>query len=178
METEEEKRSEFERLFNECQKNIERYCVTLCRNSHISPDDLLAETLIRAWTKFNHFQPGTNFLAWLMKIARNILWDMIRSTNRERAVIGADGMARLVNVPTSTGDPFQTVLQADTRAYLWQAVAKLPPRQSALVTLYYLHGHSQEECARILAIPHGSVKNTLSRARISLRQCLPRDLIV
>src|ERR1700712_5312200 len=53
-------------------------------------DDLVQETFARAWTKWHHFTPGTNFTAWLFTILRNQLYSDIRK--RKREIEDADGV--------------------------------------------------------------------------------------
>lgn len=75
----------------------------------------------------------------------------------------------------SYGDPIEIVLRHETTRELHKAIRDLPTRQSALVELHYLSEHSQDEFAELLAIPPGSIKTTLARARARLRATLSQS---
>ena len=84
-------------------------------------DDLVQDTLLRAWSNSDKFQPGTNLRAWLFTILRNTYYSHYRKRSRE--VQDTDGMysARLAVV----GDQESHLDLADFR----KALAKLPPQQ-------------------------------------------------
>ncbi|MES2605030.1 MAG: RNA polymerase sigma factor, partial [Pseudomonadota bacterium] len=73
-------------------------------------------------------------------------------------------------------DMAQEVVDADSAVHLHKAISELPPLQRTLITLYYLDETSVDDIARMTAMPVGTVKNYLFRARLRLRQVLADKL--
>ncbi len=130
-------------------------------------DDLVQETLLRAWSKSDKFQPGTSLRAWLFTILRNIYYSNYRKRSRE--VQDSEGLyARRVEVP---GDQESHLDLEDFR----RALAKLPVEQREVLTLVGASGLSYEEAAEICQVEIGTIKSRLSRARAKLVDLLGLD---
>lgn len=130
-------------------------------------DDLVQETLLRAWQKQDRFEPGTNLNAWLFTILRNIFYSDHRK--RVREVEDQDGSyaARLATAPHQ-GDRLDV-------EDLQSALAKLPPDQREALVLVGAEGVSYEEAATIMGCKVGTVKSRVSRARNRLAELLGYD---
>src|SRR5699024_8348659 len=100
--------------------NLRAFAVSLTGNSERA-DDLVQETLMKAWAKFHTFQEGTNLRAWLFTILRNEFYSQLRKRGRE--VEDAEGTyaARLASQPAQSG-------HMDMRDFR-EALAKLPSDQ-------------------------------------------------
>jgi RNA polymerase sigma-70 factor (ECF subfamily) len=133
-------------------------------NDKARADDLVQETLTRAWANQHQFQPGTNLMAWLYTILRNELYSTMR--RRKREVEDADGIhaARLAVQPNQ-----QSSLDVSN---LKVALGKLPPDQREALLLVGAEGLSYEEAATICAVRVGTVKSRVNRARGRLAQIL------
>jgi RNA polymerase sigma-70 factor (ECF subfamily) len=133
-------------------------------NDKARADDLVQETLSRAWANQHQFQPGTNLMAWLYTILRNELYSTMR--RRRREVEDADGIhaARLAVQPNQ-----QSALDVSN---LRLALAKLPPDQREALLLVGAEGLSYEEAAQICSVRVGTVKSRVNRARGRLTQLL------
>ena len=110
-------------------------------------DDLVQDTLERAWTKLHLYRQGTDLRAWLFTVMHNV------HVNRMRA--------------TRLTDPLDD--DALVLRDLDRAIARLPADQRAVLLLVTLEEMSYEEVARTLGIPIGTVMSRLSRAREKLR---------
>jgi len=130
-------------------------------------DDLVQETLLRAWSKSDKFQPGTSLRAWLFTILRNIYYSNYRK--RAREVQDSDGAyaRRLVVI----GDQESHLDLEDFR----KALTKLPAEQREVLTLVGASGLSYEEAAEICEVEIGTIKSRLSRARSKLVELLALD---
>ena len=130
-------------------------------------DDLVQETLLRAWSKSDKFQPGTSLRAWLFTILRNIYYSNYRK--RAREVQDSDGAyaRRLVVI----GDQESHLDLEDFR----KALTKLPAEQREVLTLVGASGLSYEEAAEICDVEIGTIKSRLSRARSKLVELLALD---
>ncbi len=127
-------------------------------------DDLVQDTLMRAWANIDRFERGTNLEAWLFTILRNRFHSEYRSRRRE--VEDADGSyaARLKTHP----DQQDHLDYEDFRT----ALAKLPPDQREALLLVGAQGMSYEEAAEVCNVPLGTVKSRVNRARSRLAALL------
>lgn len=123
-------------------------------------DDLVQETLMKAWNHQNSFQEGTNIKAWLFTILRNEYFSQLRKRRRE--VEDADG-DYAASVMTPGGQESQLDM-ADLRIALQQ----LPADQREAVVLVGASGFSYQEVADICHVPVGTVKSRVNRARNKL----------
>ena len=127
-------------------------------------DDLVQETLVKAWDKQSCFEPGTNLKAWLFTILRNEFYSQMRKRGRE--VQDSDGImtARLAVHPSQEG----SLDLDDFRA----ALDQLPEDQREAIILIGASGFSYEEAAQICDCAVGTVKSRVSRARTRLAEIL------
>ena len=123
-------------------------------------DDLVQETLMKAWHHQHSFQEGTNIKAWLFTILRNEYFSQLR--RRKREVEDADG-DYAAGVMTPGGQESQLEM-ADLRLALQQ----LPDDQREAVVLVGASGFSYQEVAEICRVPVGTVKSRVNRARTKL----------
>jgi RNA polymerase sigma-70 factor (ECF subfamily) len=130
-------------------------------------DDLVQGTLMRAIANIDTFQPGTNMLAWLFTILRNLFRSEFRKRRRE--VEDADG---------SYADSLTSAPQQHGRLEfneLFAALAKLPLVQREALLLVGASGFSYDEAAAICGIAVGTIKSRANRARTMLAQLLMPD---
>lgn len=127
-------------------------------------DDLVQETLLKAWKSQDRFVPGTNLIAWLFTIMRNQFYTECRKAKRE--VEDADGAAaaQLIELPSQEhGIELQKV---------WPILAKLPPAQREALLLVAGQGMTYEAAAALLGTQTGTMKSRVSRARAFLADAL------
>jgi RNA polymerase sigma-70 factor, ECF subfamily len=132
-------------------------------------DDLVQETLMKAWNHQESFQAGTNIKAWLFTILRNEYFSQLRKRRRE--VEDADG-DYAGNVMTPGGQESQLDM-ADLRI----ALAHLPDDQREAVVLVGASGFSYQEVAEICQVPVGTIKSRVNRARNKLAVLLNDERI-
>ncbi len=130
-------------------------------------DDLVQETLMKAWKYKQSFAAGTNFRAWLYTILRNEFYSQLRKRRRE--VEDADGTYSS-NLATP-GEQESHLDMADMRI----ALAKLPDDQREAIILVGALGFSYQEVAEICGAAIGTVKSRVSRARAKLVTLLGTD---
>ncbi len=123
-------------------------------------DDLVQETLMKAWANRNSFEPGTNMRAWLFTILRNEFYSFYRKRRRE--VEDADGqIAAAVAVPP---EQLGRLDFEDMR----KALVRLPVDQREALLLVSASDMSYEEAAEICGVAVGTIKSRVSRARSRL----------
>ncbi len=152
-------------------------------------EDLVQETLLRAWQRLNTFEGRAPFRAWLYKIATNLCLDTL-AVRARRGVTpkypAADPHAPLAPPPPEPDwlEPFPDELVADedagpealytahesiTLAFL-TALQLLPPRQRAILILRDVLDWHAEETAELLDLTVSAVNSALYRARTTLAQ--------
>jgi RNA polymerase sigma-70 factor (ECF subfamily) len=130
-------------------------------------DDLVQETLVKAWTNLGSFTEGTNMSAWLFTILRNLFYSEYRKRRRE--VADSDGRiaGRLSSTPT----------QGSHMDFLdfSEALQQLSADQREALILVGASGMSYEEAADICGCAIGTMKSRVNRARNRLAQLLAID---
>jgi RNA polymerase sigma-70 factor (ECF subfamily) len=136
--------------------------------SNAQADDLVQDTLERAWRHRASFREGANLKAWLFGILRNRFTDEVR--RRRKLVEDVDGAnaARLVSPP----DQHWRMQYAD----LLEAIAALPPATRDSLVLVMGAGLSHEEAAQVLGCPLGTLKSRVRRAREQLLSVVELEL--
>ena len=124
-----------------------------------SADDLVQDTLERAWARFHLWQRGTDLRAWLFTVMHNV------NANRARALRVHSEFDE--DAPEAGFKPAENGL-LEMRD-LERALASLPVEQREVLLLVALEDLSYAETAAALGIPTGTVMSRLSRARERLR---------
>ena len=143
--------------------SLRAFAVSLAQNAD-KADDLVQETLVKAWDKHESFQLGTNLKAWLFTILRNEFYSQMRKRGRE--VQDSDGImtGRLAVHPSQHGvldlEDFRVALET------------LPDDQREAIILIGASGFSYEEAAEICNCAVGTIKSRVSRARSLLQDIL------
>ena len=143
--------------------SLRAFAISLAQNNDRA-DDLVQETLVKAWDKQSSFQMGTNLKAWLFTILRNEFYSQMRKRGRE--VQDSDGLltASVAIHPDQQG----SVDLKDFR----KALELLPEDQREAIILIGASGFSYEEAAEICGCAIGTIKSRVSRARTRLQEIL------
>jgi RNA polymerase sigma-70 factor (ECF subfamily) len=137
---------------------LRRYARALA-GERAAADDLVQDTLERAWSKLHLYRRGTDLRAWLFTVMHNVHVNRLRATRPTDPL--EDEMPELAQRATQ-GDALM-VRDLD------RAVTALPVAQREVLLLVALEDLSYEEAARVLDIPIGTVMSRLARAREKLR---------
>jgi RNA polymerase sigma-70 factor, ECF subfamily len=143
--------------------SLRAFAISLTQNNDRA-DDLVQETLVKAWDKQSSFQPGTNLKAWLFTILRNEFYSQMRKRGRE--VQDSDGMLT-ASVAIHPGQQGSVDLKDFRRA-----LEQLPEDQREAIVLIGASGFSYEEAAEICGCAVGTIKSRVSRARTRLQEIL------
>ena len=139
---------------------LRRYARALTGDSSAA-DDLVQDTLERAWRRLALWRAGSDLRAWLFTIMHNIFVNQLRSDPRKLAKATEFAGADLS--PTAPQEDRLILRDLD------KALARLPHEQREVVLLIGLEQLTYEETAKILGIPVGTVMSRLSRGREQLR---------
>lgn len=143
--------------------NLRAFAVSVCGNSDRA-DDLVQETLVKAWASLASFSEGTNLTAWLFTILRNIYYSEYRKRRRETSDPDGEIAARLV-APDSQHVHMEFL---DFR----EALQNLPLDQREALILVAASGMSYEEAAEICGCAAGTMKSRVNRARVRLNELM------
>ncbi|WCR10917.1 RNA polymerase sigma factor [Paracoccus stylophorae] len=142
---------------------LRAFALSLTREG-AAADDLVQDTIVKAWTNMDKFQAGTNLRAWLFTILRNTFYSARRKTKRE--VSDTDGIhaARQATRPEHDGK----LALRDFRV----AFQQLPDEQREALILVGASGFSYEEAAEMTRVAVGTVKSRANRGRRKLAELL------
>ena len=146
-----------------------------------SAEDATQETFIRAFQHLNRFRSGS-FRTWLLRIATNICYDVLRARKRRPTVplFPEDADHNELESEPWLADPRPSAQAEMERAEVVQALYRwldeLPAAYRTVITLVDLNGLDYDEAAQALAIPVGTVKSRLARARLQMRDKVSNGL--
>ncbi len=146
--------------------NLRAFAVSLC-GSVDRADDLVQETLVKAWNKLDTFEEGTNLKAWLFTILRNTHFSEFRKIKREVPDTDGEISARVAIVPGQQA-------HMDVQDMLL-ALDKLPDEQREALILIGAEGFSYEQAAAICNCAVGTIKSRVNRARTRLAELVELD---
>lgn len=145
-----------------CIPRLRRYARALTGNRDVA-DDLVQDTLERAWSRFHLWRRGTDLRAWLFTIMHNVHLNNARTRNRENQFAAEQEEATAVPVSPAHERSIE-LRELDT------ALRQLPEEQREVVLLAGLEQLSYKEVARVTGVPLGTVMSRLFRGRERLRQ--------
>jgi RNA polymerase sigma-70 factor (ECF subfamily) len=150
---------------------LRRFARYLARDADVA-DDLVQECLLRAVSRIDTWEPGTNLRAWLLTILRNVFLTELRRIRRA-PVRSEPDEERQAAAQESAGANHQN--DQDFAIYLaavQRAFDRLGEEHREILLLVAVEELTYEEAAAVLDIPIGTVRSRLSRARTALRQLL------
>lgn len=156
-------KAEFKRELTAVIPHLRAFARGLCGRPDMA-DDLVQETMLKAWAAQERFEPGTSMRAWTFVILRNAyLTDMRR--NRFRGDYDETVAERILTAPAGQEDPIHL-------ADLHRALQTLPPERREALLLVGAGGFSYEEAANICGCAIGTIKSRVGRARAALTAML------
>jgi RNA polymerase sigma-70 factor (ECF subfamily) len=130
-------------------------------------DDLVQDTLIKAWSNRGRFEPGTNLRAWLFTILRNTYYTNVLRRRREVRDEQGEYAGALRSAPTQDWNMAIRSLQA--------ALQRLPDEHREALILVGAAGLSYEEAAEICGCALGTIKSRVNRARARLLKIMDAE---
>jgi RNA polymerase sigma-70 factor, ECF subfamily len=143
--------------------NLRAFAVSLSGNPDRA-DDLVQETLVKAWSNIGSFVEGTNLPAWLFTILRNIYYSEYRKRRREVADPEGAIAGKLATAPAQNSHMDLLDFNA--------ALQLLPSDQREALILIGASGLSYEEAAGICGCAIGTMKSRVNRARNRLAELM------
>jgi RNA polymerase sigma-70 factor (ECF subfamily) len=146
---------------------LRRYALVLTGNP-ARGDDLVQDTLTRAWDKRSYWRAGSDLRAWLFTIMHNVFVNQLAGARRDAANVSLDAEGEngtAFQVPT-VDDPTRRIELQEVMGW----IRRLPAEQREVLMRVAVEGMRYEEVAVALGIPVGTVMSRLSRAREKLKR--------
>ena len=178
--------AEERRLFEaEARPHLDALYSTALRltRSSVDAEDLVQDTLVRAYRFYDRFEAGTNFKAWLLRIQMNTFVNRYRRATRERQVfdgpmaapVGEGVMSRATM--RALTDPVGDAQRQLVAREINRAFEQLSEDARAMVLLADVEELSYKEIAEVMACPIGTVMSRLHRARKQLQVALQQHAV-
>jgi RNA polymerase sigma-70 factor (ECF subfamily) len=142
-------------------------------------EDLVQETMLRAYRAFDRFEPGTNLKAWLFRIMTNAYINTYRKKQREPMKVSQDEVEDFDlyrelkdHDPSLSETPETIVLDSLVDSDITEAIDDLPEQFRLAVVLSDVEDFSYAEIAEIMDVPLGTVMSRLHRGRKALQKRL------
>jgi RNA polymerase sigma-70 factor, ECF subfamily len=166
----------FRRLVDPYRQALEVHCYRML-GSLDDAEDLVQETLLRAWRRLDGFERRSSVNTWLYRIATNACLDELERRPRQPQPVQPFPDARLEEPAAPTYEPAaRYAMREGMEMALLTAIQRLPGRQRAVLILRDVLGWTGPEVADLLGTTVASVNSALQRARGTIDQELPADL--
>lgn len=146
--------------------NLRGFAMSLSRN-RATADDMVQDTVMKAWARIDTFEPGTNMKAWLFTILRNTYYTRHRKMKREVPDVDGAFSYTMAVKPDHDG-------RLQLRDFK-EAFETLPVEQREALVLIGVQGFSYEEAAATAGVAVGTVKSRVNRARAALTELMDLD---
>ena len=172
----EDKRLDFERVAMPHLNAVYTAALRLARNP-ADAEDLLQETVLRAFRFFHQFTEGTNCRAWLLAILYNNFRNAYRRNSREQPAGSSEELDHEMEAHGGTSDqscqnPEEVLGGRMIGRRIEIALESLPVEFRETLIMVDVQDLSYQEVAEVLAVPLGTIKSRVSRARALLREAL------
>lgn len=132
--------------------------------SRETAEDLVQETMLRAWRAFDQFETGTHCKGWLFRIMFNVLSKQRLKARSRPATVSIEEHEQVHELASPAESPRLSATE------MLAALDALPVEQRAVLILSVVEGFTCQEIADQLEIPIGTVMSRLGRARANLRR--------
>lgn len=163
----------FRQLVEPYRHALEVHCYRMLGSAH-DTEDLVQETLLRAWRALDRFEPRAQFQTWLYRIATNACLDELERRPRRPEPVDPFPDRPLGEAASPTYDPAaRYAIREGMELALLRAIQDLPGRQRAILIFRDVLGWTAPEVAEVLESTVAAVNSALQRARATVEQLLP-----
>lgn len=159
----------FEHLFTRYREAIHRLFVQRLGGAN-DADDLLQETFIKVYINLHRYSADYTFGQWVYTIARNTFIDFVRKRQDDLPID-----ERFAAPASSAPTPEENVINLQQRRQIEDDLEQLAPRYRTLIRMRFFDEYSYEEIAAKLALPLGTVKTQIHRAREQMCRLIARE---
>lgn len=138
--------------------------------------DLVQETILRAYRFFHKYEAGTNCRAWLYRIMKNTFINSYRKQRRQPSGTSYDEMEEILETesaaPAAQTDPQASFINRRLQEDVARALATLPQDYRTALSLSLVEGFSYKEIAETMQCPIGTVMSRIHRGRLLMQKQL------
>ncbi len=160
----------FARLLGRCQRKVFLYVLGLIHNA-ADAEEILQETNVVLWRKFDEYQPGTSFESWACRVAYFEVLKCRERIARERRIFSSELVETLADEAETLADQFD-----DRRDALEGCLTKLREVDRTLVLRRYQPGATTRRLAEASGRSVQGTRKSLHRIRMTLLECIQRTL--
>ena len=161
---------EFTELIRQHHGRLVGYVFAMVRDFD-DTQDIVQQTCLTLWEKFDTFETGTNFGAWACEVARMKVLNFLRTQGRQRLLFGEEFIAELAAIEASLGDQAYRRREA-----LSACVEKLPEKQRNLLWRCYGGKETIKQVAEDLRRTTDGIYGSLRNIRRKLMECIEQTL--
>lgn len=141
----------------------------ICRNRQ-DAEDVVQEAFVKAFHNLHAFKNSSKFSTWFYRIVYNTALTLVRSSQYNTELV--DYQQIDINDSFSDMDTAAQINENERIRLLGMAMRKLPPDESAILTLFYMEDHPIKEIVKITGLSESNVKVKLHRGRKRLSEIL------
>ncbi len=161
---------EFVQLFTKSQRRLYLFILSQVGNP-VDAEEVLQDTNIVVWKKCSQFQLGTNFQAWVSRIAAYEVLKQRDRKRRDRLYFSDEFVQQIAEEALTNTEQSESRRQA-----LTSCLGKLRSKDRELIQRRYTPGENGKSVAEFLQRPINSVYQSLGRIRRTLLECINRHL--
>ena len=152
---------------------IYRLCASYAPSA-AEAEELCQEVYFKLWENLYRYKPGSNFMAWAWRVAKNLIIDSYRRSRREREAAWLD--PEIIDRLPAADDPHEQTERRQRLRLIASSLRQIPEELASLVLMRDFGGLSYKEMAEATELPLGTVKSRLNRARLELATSVRRRL--
>jgi RNA polymerase sigma factor (sigma-70 family) len=164
-------RAAFATLVTETSGVVSSIALAIVRDIDVSRD-VAQDVFLAAWRDLRKLRNPASFLPWLRQLTRNRAHHVLRTHVRAKRRLAAGDEAVLDTLADPRPGAAETMIAAEDRTALAEALAELPDETREVLTLFYREGQSTAHVALLLDLDEAAVRKRLSRARATLKASL------
>jgi RNA polymerase sigma-70 factor, ECF subfamily len=167
----------FEELMRKYEKKIFSFVIRMVRNEEVAID-LTQDFFIKVFNVLDKYNFEYKFSTWAYRICYNLVIDHIRKNQAQVSSLDDESISAkdmLSSENVNSDDGFKNLSREETRVYVWKLVELIAPKYRELILLRYIQDLKYEEIAEITALPVGTIKNRIFKAKEILKQEMEKD---
>lgn len=165
-----QKTASFFRLYTSIQSRLYAFILTMVHNDH-DAEELLQETAIYLWERFEQYQEGTNFWAWAACVAKFRVLDFHKKNRKTRPLFDNSIYRELFDIAETVSED-----SAERAKALKRCLSKLGAPEQKLLSLRFQESFSVQRIAQLTGRSRHGLYKTLARILGLVRECMNRTL--
>lgn len=138
-------------------------------------EEATQDAFVRAFRSLGTFEGAAKFSTWFYRIVYNVCLTRLGNRKKELTSVEFDD-EREIDSGNAPPAPDAELEVRDMATLVRKSIERLPPKYSAIISLFYVQELSHEEICEVTQLPRGTVKVRLHRARALLQESLRKEL--